>query len=37
VQQLEDIVREVGMGPTYLRDEELMRLPRALEAVGIEP
>jgi aryl-alcohol dehydrogenase-like predicted oxidoreductase len=37
VEQLEDIVREVGMGPIYLRDEDLMRLPRALEAVGIEP
>jgi aryl-alcohol dehydrogenase-like predicted oxidoreductase len=37
VQQLEDIVREVGMGPFYLTDEDLMRLPRALQAVGIEP
>jgi aryl-alcohol dehydrogenase-like predicted oxidoreductase len=37
VQQLEEIVREVGMGPIYLRDEDLMRIPRALEAVGIEP
>jgi aryl-alcohol dehydrogenase-like predicted oxidoreductase len=36
VQQLEDIVREVGMGPVYLRDADLMRIPRALEAVGIE-
>jgi aryl-alcohol dehydrogenase-like predicted oxidoreductase len=36
VQQLEDIVREVGMGPVYLRDADLMRVPRALEAVGIE-
>lgn len=35
--QLEDIVREVGMGPTYIRDEDLMRIPRALENVGIEP
>jgi aryl-alcohol dehydrogenase-like predicted oxidoreductase len=37
VTQLEDIVREVGMGPVYLRDEDLMRIPRALENVGIEP
>jgi aryl-alcohol dehydrogenase-like predicted oxidoreductase len=37
VTQLEDIVREVGMGPVYLRDEDLMRIPRALENMGIEP
>jgi hypothetical protein len=37
VRQLEDIVREVGMGPIYVRDEDLMRIPRALENVGIEP
>jgi aryl-alcohol dehydrogenase-like predicted oxidoreductase len=37
VGQLEDLVREVGMGPIYLRDEELMRIPRALEAMGVEP
>jgi aryl-alcohol dehydrogenase-like predicted oxidoreductase len=37
VAQLEDIVREVGMGPVYLRDEDLMRIPRALENVGIDP
>jgi len=37
VEQLEDIVREVGMGPVYLRDEDLMRIPRVLQAVGIEP
>ncbi len=36
VMQLEDLVREVGMGPVYLRDEDLMRIPRALESVGIE-
>jgi aryl-alcohol dehydrogenase-like predicted oxidoreductase len=35
--QLEDLVREVGMGPIYLRDEDLMRVPRALENVGIDP
>jgi aryl-alcohol dehydrogenase-like predicted oxidoreductase len=36
VGQLEQIVREVGMGPIYIRDEELMRIPRALEAVGVD-
>jgi len=37
VEQLEDIVREVGMGPIYLSDADMMRLPRALLGVGIEP
>jgi aryl-alcohol dehydrogenase-like predicted oxidoreductase len=37
VEQLEDIVREVGMGPIYLSDADMMRIPRALLAVGIEP
>ncbi len=37
VEQLEDIVREVGMGPIYLGDDDLMRIPRALQSVGIEP
>jgi aryl-alcohol dehydrogenase-like predicted oxidoreductase len=37
VAQLEQIVREVGMGPIYLRDEDLARLPRVLQAVGIDP
>ncbi|MDP9037329.1 MAG: aldo/keto reductase [Myxococcota bacterium] len=37
VVQLEDIVRDVGMGPIYLRDEDLTRIARALEASGIEP
>jgi aryl-alcohol dehydrogenase-like predicted oxidoreductase len=37
VTQLEDLVREVGMGPIYLRDEDLMRIPRALQNVGIDP
>jgi aryl-alcohol dehydrogenase-like predicted oxidoreductase len=37
VEQLEDIVREVGMGPVYLSDEDLMRIPRTLQAVGIDP
>jgi aryl-alcohol dehydrogenase-like predicted oxidoreductase len=36
VNQLEDIVREVGMGPVYIRDADLARLPRLLEAVGVE-
>jgi aryl-alcohol dehydrogenase-like predicted oxidoreductase len=36
VVQLEDLVRNVGLGPVYLRDSELARLPRALEAVGVE-
>jgi aryl-alcohol dehydrogenase-like predicted oxidoreductase len=34
--QLEDVVREVGVGPVYLRDAALARIPRALESVGIE-
>jgi aryl-alcohol dehydrogenase-like predicted oxidoreductase len=37
IEQIEDIVREVGMGPIYLSDDDLMRIPRALQAVGIEP
>jgi aryl-alcohol dehydrogenase-like predicted oxidoreductase len=37
VTQLEELVREVGMGPVYLRDEDLMRVPRALENLGIDP
>ena len=37
VEQLEDIVREVGMGPIYLSDDHLMRIPRVLQAVGIDP
>jgi aryl-alcohol dehydrogenase-like predicted oxidoreductase len=36
VTQLEDLVREVGMGPFYLRDEDLMRIPSALLSVGID-
>ena len=36
VAQLEELVREVGMGPLYLRDEDLMRIPRVLEAVGVD-
>ena len=37
VSQLEEIVRDVGMGPIYLRDADLGRIPRALEAAGIDP
>jgi aryl-alcohol dehydrogenase-like predicted oxidoreductase len=37
VGQLEEVVREVGMGPVYLRDADLARIPRALEAIGIDP
>jgi aryl-alcohol dehydrogenase-like predicted oxidoreductase len=36
VAQLEDLVREVGMGPVYLKDADLARIPRALETVGID-
>jgi aryl-alcohol dehydrogenase-like predicted oxidoreductase len=36
VGQLEDVVRDVGVGPVYLRDAALARIPRALESVGIE-
>ncbi len=34
--QLEELVREVGSGPVYMRDPDLARLPHALDAVGIE-
>jgi aryl-alcohol dehydrogenase-like predicted oxidoreductase len=33
--QLEQLVREVGSGPTYLPDPDLAALPRALSRVGI--
>jgi aryl-alcohol dehydrogenase-like predicted oxidoreductase len=33
--QLEQLVREVGSGPTYLSDPDLAALPRALSRVGI--
>jgi aryl-alcohol dehydrogenase-like predicted oxidoreductase len=36
VAQIEELVREVGSGPVYLRDPDLARLPHALDAVGIE-
>lgn len=34
-EQLEQLVRETGGGPRYLRDDDLRQLPRALEKVGI--
>jgi aryl-alcohol dehydrogenase-like predicted oxidoreductase len=36
IEQLEQLVREVGAGPVYLKDDDLAQLPRALERVGIE-
>jgi aryl-alcohol dehydrogenase-like predicted oxidoreductase len=36
VDQLEEIVRGVGMGPVYLRESDLQHLPRMLDAAGIE-
>jgi aryl-alcohol dehydrogenase-like predicted oxidoreductase len=36
VLQLEQLVREVGGGPMYLRDDALLELPRVLERVGVE-
>ncbi len=36
VAQLEQLVREVGAGPIYLRDDALSELPRVLERVGVE-
>ena len=35
VEQLEQLVRETGSGPTYLPDADLAALPRALSRVGI--
>jgi aryl-alcohol dehydrogenase-like predicted oxidoreductase len=37
VEQMEELVREVGMGPIYLKDEDLMHIARALQTIGIEP
>jgi aryl-alcohol dehydrogenase-like predicted oxidoreductase len=37
VEQIEDLVREAGMGPIYLHDDDLMRIARALQGIGIEP
>jgi aryl-alcohol dehydrogenase-like predicted oxidoreductase len=36
VDQLEDIVRHVGMGPVYLREADLALLPRMLDMAGLE-
>jgi aryl-alcohol dehydrogenase-like predicted oxidoreductase len=36
VEQLEQLVREVGSGPTYLPDVDLSSLPRALSRMGIQ-
>jgi len=36
VEQLEELVREVGMGPMYLRDADLAQIPRLLEQMGME-
>jgi aryl-alcohol dehydrogenase-like predicted oxidoreductase len=36
VAQLEDIVRQVGMGPVYLREADLSVLPRMLDMAGID-
>jgi aryl-alcohol dehydrogenase-like predicted oxidoreductase len=35
VEQLEELVREVGGGPIYIPDRELAALPRALAKVGV--
>jgi len=35
VEQLEQLIRETGSGPTYLSDPDLAALPRALSRVGI--
>ncbi len=35
VEQLEQLVREVGGGPTYLPDDDLAALPRVLSRVGV--
>ncbi len=36
IAQLEQLVREVGAGPVYLRDDALSELPRVLERVGVD-
>src|SRR5262249_7908469 len=33
--QLEDMVREVGGGPLYLPDADLLKLPRTLAKIGV--
>jgi aryl-alcohol dehydrogenase-like predicted oxidoreductase len=35
VEQLEQLVRETGGGPRYIPDDDLRKLPRALDRVGI--
>jgi aryl-alcohol dehydrogenase-like predicted oxidoreductase len=35
VEQLEQLVRETGGGPRYIPDDDLRRLPRVLDRVGI--
>ena len=35
VEQLEQLVRETGGGPRYLTDDDLRRLPRELDRVGV--
>jgi aryl-alcohol dehydrogenase-like predicted oxidoreductase len=35
-EQLVELVRETGGGPRYLHDDDLRRLPRALDKVGIQ-
>lgn len=35
VEQLEQLVRETGAGPRYLPDDDLRKLPRALERAGL--
>jgi aryl-alcohol dehydrogenase-like predicted oxidoreductase len=37
VEQMEELVRETGMGPIYLQDDDLMRIARALQGIGIDP
>jgi aryl-alcohol dehydrogenase-like predicted oxidoreductase len=36
VEQLEQLVRETGAGPLYLRDDDLSEIPRALSSIGVE-
>ncbi len=36
VSQLEQVVREVGAGPVYMRDDALSELPRVLDRIGVE-
>lgn len=35
IEQLDQLVREVGGGPVYLPDEDLIQLPRALARIGV--